>query len=304
MGLAAMHQSWARSGFGKWAHINPGIALRIAVEAQKELAAVGLHCSLSSIPHIIYKPPGGSELCAHTDQIPPVVLIQKLEEHVLESDASTTAWVKKNGLQCLAHIDGGNTDGYTYAIGPMTPHKLLVCLRAIASSRIPGILPTGTSLASWLKGGTGPSFLKWRAKLGELNAILLAEGEDVIRVCPITPDRGATGPFLAAWPVGFPHGSAKNLKRRITTTAPLSIRSESRDDRGVKRLRAFATIASGTGDMDAAERFITNDTLPYAGGKTHKKPQLAARWIRPGAPYHSIAPTHQDVDAFEQAWNK
>ena len=143
--LSKMHQSWARSGFGKWAHMNPGFCMRLSANVRKILCELGLNCFVCGPPHLIYKPPMGAELAPHHDQFAPSDLLKRLREHVEEEDASTTAWVKKHGFQCLAHIEGGIDDGFTYIIGPMTPKRLSSAwrrLRPASRQRSPGLFPT------------------------------------------------------------------------------------------------------------------------------------------------------------------
>lgn len=306
MGLAAMHQSWTRTGFGKWAHILPGIGLRIAVDAKRSLSSMlGVPVTIHGVPHIIHKPPGGQELKSHTDGIPMKKLIPMLKAHVEGEDPSTMAWVRKFGLQCLVHLDGGGEDdGYTYVIAPMTPQKFLVCLRAVAEGRIVGAV---SSMDKWMRGDeTGPTFMEWRKCLPQFNRILQEHGLEPVKVCPISPSSSSTNtssPFLACWAMHFPHGSSKNRKRRLSLTMPMQANGVplSPEARCLKRLKNLARVAHCPTTRDQAETFLRSDTLPYYGGKTHTKPHLCAKWVRPEGPYHAIAPTLEDVDAFVEA---
>ena len=302
MGLAAMHQSWTKTGFGKWAHILPGIGLRIAVDAQRSLShLLGVPVTIHGVPHIIHKPPGGQELKSHTDGMPMKKLIPMLEAHVESEDPSTMSWVRHYGLQCLAHLDGGgNDDGYTFAIAPMTPQKLLVCLRAVVEGRIVGAV---SSVDALMRGDdTGPTFMEWRKCLPQFNRILQDHGLEPVKVCPIVPSSD-TSPFLACWAMHFPHGSWKNRKRRLSLTMPMQANGIplSRDARCLKRLKSLAQVAHDTTNREEAETFLRSDTVPYYGGKTHTKPHLCAKWVRPGGPYHAIAPTLEEVEEFIEA---
>merc|ERR1712023_458505 len=109
---------------------------------------------------------------------------------------------------------------------------------------------------------------------------------------------------MACWAKHFPHGSWKNRKRRVSLTLPMNADGVllSDDARCVKRVRHLARLAHGSEqEKQEAEEWIFNDKSPYFGGKTHKKPHLSAQWFRLGAPYHGIAPTFAEVDAFVNA---
>ena len=301
MGLAKMHKSWSRAGMGFWAHLVPGRALDLVRTVKDALGAMGISSHITGLPHLIHKPPGGAELKAHHDQFNPLDLIAALEEHVQSEDPSNTAWANKHGVQCLAHLDGGIEDGYTFSIGPMTREVLLICMKAIRDGKVDGILPKGTSLHQWLHSSEGPYFLNWKACLPQLNAILAADGHPPLSVLPMRPASG-TGPAAVVWLRGDPHGSAKNTERRMTFTVPLGTKRPREDatvTRFLDRAEHLARIAE-TGDA-ASEAYIRADTRPYNDGKTHKKPHLAADWIRPGAPFHALAPTRAQVAAYREA---
>jgi hypothetical protein len=265
---------------------------------------VDIPANIDGIPHVIHKPPGGEELKPHTDGMSMNRLISELEAHVASEDPSTMAWGQRYGLQCLAHLEGGRNDsGATYAIAPMTPMKLLVCLRAVRDGIVTKALYKGTTLDAWLNGGDGPTFTDWCKCLPEFNNVLANHGLEPISVCPIVPEL-SDGAFLACWVKHFPHGSRRNRKRRVSLTMPMNNNGMrmAEDARCVKRMRHLSRLAHGSSvEKEEAEEFLRNDTTPYYGGKTHKKPHLVARWFRPGAPYHSIAPTPEQVNTFVQA---
>lgn len=98
---------WTSAGFGFWAHLIPNIGLAMVIDAMNFMKTLGLAPGLPAhFPHPIYKPPGGSPLGIHHDQMSPRELLQNLRDHVSSSDSSTGAWVRKHGCQLLAHIQG------------------------------------------------------------------------------------------------------------------------------------------------------------------------------------------------------
>ena len=136
--------------------------------------------------------------------------------------------------------------------------------------------------------------------LPALNRILSVHGEAPLSVLPMVVAR-SDDPFVVVWPVGFPHGSAKNKVRRISTTICLSSKPVE-DRRFLKRARCMAQLHStDVSERQEADAWIQNDEEPYEEGRTHKKPQLASRWIKPGGFYESLAPTQEDVATMESA---
>jgi hypothetical protein len=331
MGLSTMYKSWSQTGFGKWAHITPGVGLRAAMGLRTALGDVGIDTQLVGASGMIYKPPGGKELPAHTDGPRPATMITLLEEEFRKNGRfpTTIEWMQSQGVQSLVHYEGGDVDGYTYAIGPMSPRRLYLCLKAVQDESIGATDAElfeagstadgnpGTARTRFLTGGTGPSFMKWKQNLAKFNAVLAANGEpEPLRVIPIRPHAGASSnAFAALWPVGFPHGSAPNEQRRITTTASLAVVAPSykgRDERVLPRVRALATIASPTAEPEQRARaraYISSQTQPFAGGKTHLHPEHAGTWFDPdmlasgtGGWYQSIAPTSEEAEAFAAVW--
>lgn len=292
MGLAHMDRSWPRTGFGKFAHMNPDFCLKLAVEVKKMVCELNIPCSLSGPPHLIYKPPNGSLLKEHHDAISPNALLRELRLFMQGTDTSVTAWVKQHGFQCLVHITGGRTDGATFTIGPMTPAKLLLCMEAFHDGRV--AVPD-----KWFSDGEGPHFLKWRSLLPQLNPILVANKESPLAVVPMVPPEASDLPFVVLWPKGFPHGSQSNSARRISSTVCLST-TPLASKRFLKRARSLAQLHSeDEAERARARNWLDGDTVPYEEGRTHKKPHLARRWMQPGGPYASLAPTNESVDEFE-----
>ena len=331
MGLSNMYKSWSQTGFGKWAHITPGVGLRAAMELRKQLRDNNIRTQLVGGSHMIYKPPGGAELPAHTDGPRPATMITLIEAFKAKHGnyPTTTQWMKNNGVQSLVHFEGGINDGYTYAIGPMNPKRLYLCLKAVQLGTIGATDAElfsdvksgepGTARQRFLTGGTGPSFMKWKENLAKFNAILAAAGDfeplRELRIAP--PDGTPPGAFAAIWANGFPHGSAPNSGRRVTTTASLAVDApglKPRDDRVPKRVQALATIANDSSTVEEramARAWISSDTEPYYGGKTHLHPEHAGMWFDPdlreagrGGFYKDIAPTMEDAKAFADAWEK
>ena len=138
MALAQITSAWTRSGFGFWAHLQPNLAVKVALSTRLMIRQVGFGAYLKGMPHLIYKPPSGSELKVHHDGINTNNLIRELETYVSEmgpANATTEGWARKKGMQTLVHVEGGYVDGFTYTIGPINPIRLLVCLKAIKEER-------------------------------------------------------------------------------------------------------------------------------------------------------------------------
>ena len=301
MAQSALHQGWTESGFGMWAHLVPAVGLDMAVQVAHLLRELfGLSSSLPHhFPHVIYKPDKGSELKAHHDQINPRVLLTQLRLHVASTDPSTLGWVRRVGLQMLAHLQGGDAidAGPTYIVGPMTPARLLICLEAIADGRV----AAPVQLPMWWDQKQGPYFFPWEQSLPAFNAALEAADEPGdLRVIPIIPsaaDRAEAGvepdqslPFALGWPVGFPHGSLRNRgARRVTVTLPLNVVNGGLhlplDPDTAQWLRALGALADpGTPphELQHAEQLVERRGYmdSFADGPTHRRPSAAAALIR------------------------
>lgn len=315
LGLAKMHQSWPRSGFGKWAHINPGFCMRIAKMVCDQISeSLHVRCIVSNPAHLIVKPPNGSELKAHHDQMSPAYLLRALREHMNSDDTSTTAWARKHGIQCLVHLEGGHSqqDGCTYIVGPMSPRRLLLCLEALEAGVVSA--PDG-----WFDLKKGPYFLNWKSLLPSFNLILSEAGESPLSIIPMV--HSSSSPFFLMWPAGFPHGSSTNLKRRITTTVPLKLLDEAVDGgddrcskkpkltessesrpRFLKRALCFNQLHHSDEEIrKKASEWLLSDKASYEEGISHKSPHLARRWVDQDGFYSSLAPTDEDVKALEKA---
>lgn len=312
LGLAKMHQSWSRAGFGKWAHINPGYCMRVSKIVRDQISdSLGIECVVSNPSHLIVKPPDGSELKSHHDQLSPIDLLNSLRDHMNSEDTSTTAWVCKHGLQCLAHLEGGyKNSGCTYIVGPMSPRRLLICMEALKNGTVS--CPDG-----WFDAKGGPYFLNWKSLLSSFNSILSQQGEPPLSILPMVPpssSSSSSSPFFIAWPVGFPHGSSANLFRRVSSTVPLKIvplpSSDAQEGtsfpqstpRFLKRAQCFMDLHdSDKKKQKHASDWLSSDTKPYEEGLTHKNPQKALRWVQPGGFYAKLAPQKEDVDALKDA---
>lgn len=304
LALATIHRAWVANGFGLWAHLNPDVAVHALLELVRGFAATSFPFAAGGLPHLIYKPCNGIALATHFDQISPSELIRLLEAHVASEDARTSAWVRRHGVQSLAHLEGGIDDGYTYTIGPMTPTKLLLCMRALADGTLgvadEKIFRAGRSRAQFMALRSGPFFVRWLENLARFNAVLAAAGESPVGKVPLRPARREQG-FVALWPRGFPHGSAPNRQRRVSATIPLTLPGKpgrALDPRVARRLAALAKIAA-TGDL-AAERWIEADSAPYEEGATHARPHEAGRWISTDGAYRDIAVRVATADSFRR----
>jgi hypothetical protein len=300
--------------FGKWAHIVPSIGIQSQIYLAEMLRKNGLYVQLIGLPHIIYKPPGGSKLQAHSDGPNPselILALERMSNNQGMDKLTTLSWMKEQGVQPLVHHIGGYDDGYTYIIGPMTPKKLYLCLIAVRDRKLgiedSKLFLNKTSLHQFMTAKNGPHFMKWKENLKFFNNMLKEFGEEPIREIPIKP-KSNQGTFVACWPIGYPHGSVSNKKRRITTTAPVSLKKQTKlDGRVPDRIEAFAVIASEKSKEDDvlhAKKIIKSQTNQFCDGLTHNKPQHAYRWIdntNTGF-YRGIAPTIKDALHFKKEW--
>lgn len=323
MGLANMAQAWTAKGFGLWAHLIPDFGLLMVEDTMQRMIDLGFEVGKPQhFPHPIYKPPDGAALEVHHDQMAPSDLLRHLKEHVDSEDPSTTAWVKRHGIQLLAHLTGGTgtEDGATFIIGPMTPKKLLICLSFYAE----GGAGAGSGYEDWLAKPRGKIDLPWMEYLEVFNLELSKKGEAPIGRVPASPkDRSAhDGGFVLGWPVGWPHGSFKNSPTedpksgkgsRITMTVPISMNNSTQaiDPRIPMRLEMLGLVSSpGRSDKEYAdaEQWLKDDTEVYADGSTHKNPQKIVDLVRhPDAaaalgktvgPFHKISIQYDTAVAY------
>lgn len=300
MSLGNMAGAWTTKGFGLWAHLVPDVGLPMVTAAMRIMATeLGLTPGLPGhFPHPIYKPPGGAALEIHHDQMAPSVLLSNLREHVASTDPSTMGWVRRHGIQLLAHLQGGTgpRDGATFVVGPMTPAKLLVCLSAYSDGRV------GGDYVAWNRQPVGKIVLDWEKHLGAFNLELAKKGHMGIGLLAGVPDdvfHGDHDGFVVGFPVAWPHGSFANdveedrgarKGSRITVTLPIALdRTTQVPDRRIPtRLRHMATLSTGGHTLDEyvdAEAWLANDVAFYATGLTHANPHKVVGLIR-----HSEAP--------------
>ena len=254
-------RAWMLDGFGLWAHLVPDIGLPIVILAMNILRELGLQPGMPEhFPHIIYKPPGGAALGTHHDQMSPMELLSNLEIHLATTDGSTLEWVKKHGCQMLAHLDGGKgeNDGATYTIGPMTPAKLYVCLKAFSDGKL-----TDSDHEHWNSQPRGKINLNWENHIDEFNAILGKNHMDPIGKIPAAPGVADTyvneTGHLLLWPVGWPHGSFGDSGSkgdvqgsRITVTMPITIAGSTQHEipQILDRLKHMGTLATSGGSAE------------------------------------------------------
>lgn len=315
------HKGWTKTGFGIWTRIWTSTGINMLLKVKSMLMTKGFNTHISGVPHIIYKPPRGENLTAHHDQIPTMKLIENLRAHVASPDPSVKAWASMHGIQLLAHIHGGYEDGYTYTVGPLDCRKLLFCMELIVKN------PSDIAAAAWSTSNkyetftttqSGPYFVDWLKLVGQngdgpLNTHLIKEGHERLHIVPIRPFTNDGKPYLAMWPVGFPHGSMSNKEPRVTLTMNLTLKAVELEPRVIKRLKNLAILAhTGSSDTEVAtaEADFQADTKPYHDGGTHKMPEMMAdlqrnaTYARDGkrvGPFASIAPTREDVKAFRNA---
>ena len=304
MPLGNMSGAWCASGFGMWAHLVPDIGIPLLMHAMHVMQKLGLQPDMPQhFPHLIYKPPGGSKLGAHHDQMSPMELLDKLAAHLQSEDTTTSAWVSKHGCQMLAHLRGGTgvNDGATYTIGPMTPQKLYVCLEAFSKGKLDG------DYSAWNSQPSGKIDLNWAKHIDGFNRVLSIKGLDPIGMIPAAP--GSADAYvqdmghMLLFPVGWPHGSFANKNdeglfghgSRITVTMPITIKGSTQQTHPYiePRIRNMAILATGgqsKEDYASAEAWLSTSRVlrPYAGkhkkqyadGPTHIRPEAICNLIR------------------------
>lgn len=321
MGNSAMAMGsmagWTAKGFGFWAQIVPDYGLAMLTEALQIMRKLGLEPGEPAhFPHPIYKPPSGTALEIHHDQMAPSELLENLRVHVNSDDASTCAWMRKHGVQMLAHLHGGTgpSDGATFVVGPMTPAKLLIVLEAYSTGKF------GGNYQAWIKRGVGKIDLDIELHLNSINKLLAIKGHCAIGLLPAVPLRSVErqNGFILAFPVGWLHGSFANAAlenpseakgSRISITLPITTRDSTQvaDKRIPTRLSHMATLSTAghsVSEYNDAEKWLLEDTDQYATGVTHQHPESVCDLIRhpnaPGkeGPFHSIIVKKETVDAY------
>ena len=337
MAQATITDAWIQSGFGFWAHLTPAFSLDVVVKCKQLIYdQMGISTTLSRPPHMIYKPGGACSLPSHHDGIPTRLLINQIHEFLNETDGSNNSWVQRYGFQCLAHINGGAlNDGCTYAIGPMTARRLLVCLEAVqaleqedTANNKSKMFTTTHTYKSFMNSKEAPFFMQWENnfdffnnKLEEAGLLTMDASGDKrpLGVMPMVPAGDNTQPYLALWPLNFPHGSSPNKTRRITTTVPLYIASNKNGwttEKGVaNHLHSQALVADADADESqwrAAETRLLLRTVPWSTGITHQHPERSAQLIRAckrelngldlaEGPFSKLAPSIHQVRSFMDA---
>lgn len=320
-------KAWTKAGFGKWAHICPDVGLGMVVDAMHMMEKLGLRPGLPNhFPHAIYKPPSGTPLEIHHDQMAPRDLVQNLREHVASADSSMSAWVAKHGIQMLAHLQGGTglLNGATFVVGPMTPTKMLICLETLERVSQDGDYET------WMAKVDGIHYLDVEKYLPQFNTALQQAGFDPVGLVPIAPaDLDAfSGGFGLGFPVGMWHGSFSNATKedqmagkgsRLTITMPVTIQgaTQTPDARIPTRLRAMATISTEGLTVDEYKRageWLANDLKEYASGSTHSNPERILDFVccsdaagalgRQVGPYFPISVKPQSVENYLDVLNR
>ena len=335
MGLANMKHAWTDAGAGLWFHLVPKIGLDISIYVANLLdeelrVQTQLH---SHFPHIIYKPEDGSALQCHHDQMVPAALLRELTEFVNEKgdQATTTEWTKQHGVQLLSHLV--NEGGPTYVVGPMTPKRLQVVLRAMSENVDNVWFKNKEAYDKFWNSTSGPYFYDYNSErvlrlMTDAVREKLGLDQEEMRVVPLDLRqsdelRMVASPILVGFPVGFLHGSLKTGKHetRITVTVPLSILSRqtstpTQDQSDCARwLRAIAMVSGQSKatpfEIDEAIQYIQERQKAFANGQAHQKPSvvidlflhpdLAAdrrhRGLKDGW-FYNLAPDPSTVDAF------
>lgn len=328
MAQGSMATAWTKKGFGKWAHICPNIGLSMVEAAMKRMERLGLQVGLPEhFPHLIYKPPDGSPLEVHHDQMNPSDLLANLREHVASSDNSTSAWVRKYGVQMLAHLQGGTGiyNGATFVVGPMNPVKMLICVETFRRTSVDG------DFEQWIEKKNTIYMLDVEKYIEKFNFSLRNAGHGPVGLVPIAPStrtQAFEGGFGLEFPVGFWHGSFSNSKTedqavgkgsRVTMTMPLTLRStnQTSDPRILPRLRNMAVVSTpalSEEQYNQAGSWLQRDVKVYAAGATHTHPEKILDLIcckdaaevlgRPVGPYAPISVRQAEVALYTAVLRK
>jgi hypothetical protein len=337
------------AGFGIWNVIVTQFGNTTLLRIRDFLREAKVNMCVTGVPHVIYKPSDGGPLSEHHDQMTAKELIKNLDDHCTSGDSSVMGWVSKWGCQMLAHVVGGD-QGCTTTLWPMDCKTLLFCMEKIKRCSEGSDLwnvawnpPKGdTSRAvreRFFSAKSGPYFLPWVAMTvgtkkgrvqveGPLNVLLRENNYRALQVMSIRPadDVTARRPYVAWWPVGFPHWSTPNKERRLSLTVNLRMDTPANRDKALPhvvqqraRLNALAVLAhpnggvAGTAPLSDEERQQVDDARAhfererkakqvYAEGPTHKMAyrteRLQSQFAVPPGPFASLAPNREEVADF------
>ena len=101
--------------------------------------------------------------------------------------------------------------------------------------------------------------------------------------------------------MGFPHGSFKNKKRRVTITMPFAVRESPNDheaSESLEWLSDLSTLVEEGDDTPMAGERVRKRQKPFADGPTHSKPSVARDLHGRGGWFHDIGPTRNVVHEF------
>jgi hypothetical protein len=169
---AAVAKSWSYSGFGIFAHLHPSFALRLMPDIVMKLEEMfARHLYITGLPHIIYKPPGGSYLNSHHDGFDPKTLRDKCYESLQKHRKNANKhWAVDHGVQVLLHLQGGIFDGNTFIIENQTPWRLVVILELLNLKNVHGELNKDAVKTYWAS--NGPHFFPIENHLKMINRIV------------------------------------------------------------------------------------------------------------------------------------
>ena len=297
------HLAWTATGFGFWAHVTPDFSLKLSLQAKDALNSVGIPCELSGLPHLIMRPVESRPLATHLDRIPPNELISKLETHIASEDPSTAAWSAIHGMQSLIHMTGGlgDTDGATFTYEPLTPHGLLIIMNFLRDYQGRNIFTKDKD--SFFAQREGPYFFNLDAVLDAINSKLIQSNLKPVRKVPIVPHNGMN-PFLASWPVGWPHGAFSGKQPRFSFTLPTNANSRNNLDRLKMRVLDIAAISHNLGDnIEISHKRLRDDTKPLNDGITHRYPQMVVQLFskEDNGTFASNGPTLKMAKAYADA---
>jgi hypothetical protein len=305
-GQAHIPDAITNTGFGLTAHLITSAGVKAMAATSAAIQSAGINVRYSGVPHLIAKPPGGEALPAHSDGPRPAKLIEYFESFGDELRSITNVHAaRKFGVQTLIHHSGGRTDGATYAIGGLTPHKYYICLVAIRDGTLeltitdlfglPIKTPNPFPLLPYgpLDGTEVASFEEYSAMIEQHDAEQLQAAIDNWLT-------GGTGPSFLKWdsPKVLEALNKKLAEHGLSPIYKASIRPESDDENS---FAASWIFGYPHGSNKNKQRRITN-TAPFqfSDGPDDRNPRYRKR-VRDMATIASPHTSHADKTAAEAA---
>lgn len=171
---------WRLIGFGIWNHMHgKSMHLQSLLPMMKTFAGlIGVkpeQCVFVTLPHTIFRPPGkGKRLEPHIDIHCSIADVYDK----LSNTPTTKDWIRKFGVQCLAHVNGArrkhviqhenvllSKGGHTYGLSSFGPNEFWVMLSLIhpdcCHGNLPDVLKKKDLGDEWVQKRRSPTYLPW-----------------------------------------------------------------------------------------------------------------------------------------------